>query len=186
MRAFRPELSPSAVGPQLGTHYKIYRYHQASVLSAVLGCFYLLMAWIFLPLENQHWQNIRRHHHHFFPHIDSRRPRPLDIVRYAIQSVWLLITKTPSRMAYNFALIHHAIRIHHRIIAAYDKLFMRLSAQAVTLKDEAASQQKDEHLTLRWITIGTLSCVALVIAILCITQPFNPAAQFVFWLILWG
>ncbi|MCS3431277.1 UDP-forming cellulose synthase catalytic subunit [Klebsiella sp. BIGb0407] len=186
MRAFRPVLSPSSVGPQLGTHYKIYRYHQASVLSAILGCFWLLTAWIFLPLENQQWQNIRRNRHYLYPHIDPSRPRPLDILRYAIQSLWLLITKTPSKMAYNFELINHAVRLHNRIIAAYDKIFIRLSAQAVTLKDEADPQQKNVHPTLRWVIIGTLSSIAMVIAILCITQPFNPAAQFVFWLILWG
>ena len=180
MRAFSPELSPSSVGPELGAHYKIYRYNQASVLSAVLGCFCLLMAWIFLPLENQHWQNIRRNRHKLYPHIDPSRPRPLDILRYAIQSLWLLITKTPSKMVYDFRLINHAIRLHHRIIAAYDKLFMRLSAQAMTLKDETEPQQKDVHHTLRWIIIGTLSSIAMVIAILCITQPFNPAAQLVF------
>lgn len=186
MKTLRPELSPSSVGPQLGPHYKIYRYHQASILSAVLGCFYLLMAWSFLPLENHHWQIIRRNRHNLYPHIDPCRPQPLDILRYAIQSLWLLIAKTPSKMTYDFALINHAIRLYHRIITAYDKLFMRLSAQAVTLKNETAPQQKNAHHTLRWITIGTLSSIALVIAILCITQPFNPAAQFVFWLILWG
>ena len=186
MRAFTPALSPSSAGPQLATHYKIYRYHQTPRLSAILGCFYLLIAWCFLPLENQNWQKIRRNHPNFYPQINASRPRPLDILRYAIQSLWLLISKTPSKMAYDFAFINHAIRLHRRIITAYDKLFIRLSKQAVTLQDDTVPQPKNRHITLRMITIGTLCSMAMVIAILCITQPFNPAAQLVFWLILWG
>lgn len=186
MTLFRSTQASLPSGLRLGAQYKIYRSHSASPLSAALGCFYLLMAWLFLPLENEQWQKISRNRQQLYPHIDPNRPRPLDILRYAIQSLWLLITKTPSSMAYNFEIVNRAIRMHNRILAVYDRLFMRFCQQATTVKEQPESQQPYSSPVLRGIAIGALVFVALVIAILCITQPFNPIAQLVFWLILWG
>lgn len=48
-------------------------------------------AWIFIPLEHPRWQRIRAEHKNLYPHINASRPRPLDPVRYLIQTCWLLI-----------------------------------------------------------------------------------------------
>ena len=83
------------VGERLSERYDDYRQHGASVLSAFLGCLWASLAWAFMPLETPRWQAIREHHGDYFPHINPHRPRPLDPLRYLLQSLWLLATRVP-------------------------------------------------------------------------------------------
>ena len=80
------------VSARLSEHYRHYRRHGASTLSAALGCLWMILAWIFIPLEHPRWQRIRAQHREFYPHINPDKPRPLDPARYAIQAVWLVAT----------------------------------------------------------------------------------------------
>lgn len=49
-------------------------------------------------------------------------------------------------------------------------------------------QKELEHLhpQLRRLVLGTITFFSLILALLCITQPFNPLSQFIFLLLLWG
>ncbi len=40
------------VNARLIGRYRDYRRHGASALSATLGCFWMILAWIFIPLEH--------------------------------------------------------------------------------------------------------------------------------------
>lgn len=73
------------VNARLIGRYRDYRRHGASAFSATLGCFWMILAWIFIPLEHPRWQRIRAEHKNLYPHINASRPRPLDPVRYLIQ-----------------------------------------------------------------------------------------------------
>lgn len=66
------------VNARLIGRYRDYRRHGASAFSATLGCFWLILAWIFIPLEHPRWQRIRAEHKNLYPHINASRPRPLD------------------------------------------------------------------------------------------------------------
>ncbi|ELE1998588.1 cellulose synthase [Shigella flexneri] len=79
------------VNARLIGRYRDYRRHGASAFSATLGCFWMILAWIFIPLEHPRWQRIRAEHKNLYTHINASRPRPLDPVRYLIQTCWLLI-----------------------------------------------------------------------------------------------
>lgn len=59
----------------------------------------MILAWIFIPLEHPRWQRIRAEHKNLYPHINASRPRPLDPVRYLIQTCWLLISCIAQRNA---------------------------------------------------------------------------------------
>lgn len=48
-----------------------------------------------MPLETPRWQAILARHETYFPHINPHRPRPLDPLRYLLQSLWLLTTRVP-------------------------------------------------------------------------------------------
>lgn len=76
------------VSSRLSERYRHYRHHGASSLSAALGCFWMILAWMFIPLEHPRWQIIRARHGELYPHINPDKPRPLDPARYAIQSIW--------------------------------------------------------------------------------------------------
>ena len=47
------------VSSRLSERYRHYRHHGASSLSAALGCFWMILAWMFIPLEHPRWQRIR-------------------------------------------------------------------------------------------------------------------------------
>lgn len=50
------------VNARLIGRYREYRRHGASPFSATLGCFWLILAWVFIPLEHPRWQRIRAEH----------------------------------------------------------------------------------------------------------------------------
>ena len=83
------------VAERLSERYGDYRQHGASWLSATLGCLWAALAWALIPLETPRWQAILTRHGDYFPHINPHRPRPLDPLRYLLQSVWLLVTRVP-------------------------------------------------------------------------------------------
>ncbi len=80
------------VSARLRARYRHFRQHGASGFSAALGCFWMILAWMFIPLEHPRWQQLRAQQQHWFPHINPDRPRPLDPARYLIQAIWLVVT----------------------------------------------------------------------------------------------
>lgn len=81
------------VSKGLSERYMNYRRHSAPPFSALLGCLLVALGWIFLPLENARWQSILSRRGFYWPQIDSNRPRPLDLARYALQTLWLLVVR---------------------------------------------------------------------------------------------
>ena len=59
------------VNARLIGRYRDYRRHGASAFSATLGCFWMILAWIFIPLEHPRWQRIRAEHKNLYPHINA-------------------------------------------------------------------------------------------------------------------
>lgn len=55
------------VSSRLSERYRHYRHHGASSLSAALGCFWMILAWMFIPLEHPRWQRIRARHGELYP-----------------------------------------------------------------------------------------------------------------------
>ncbi|PIN63890.1 UDP-forming cellulose synthase catalytic subunit, partial [Klebsiella pneumoniae] len=74
---------------------KVNWRYGASWLSASLGCLWASLVWALMPLETPRWQAILARHETYFPHINPHRPRPLDPLRYLLQSLWLLTTRVP-------------------------------------------------------------------------------------------
>lgn len=54
------------VNARLIGRYRDYRRHGASAFSATLGCFWMILAWIFIPLEHPRWQRIRAEHKNLY------------------------------------------------------------------------------------------------------------------------
>ena len=55
------------VSSRLSERYRHYRRHGASWFSATLGCFWMILAWMFIPLEHPRWQRIRARHSELYP-----------------------------------------------------------------------------------------------------------------------
>ena len=165
--------------------YRDYRRHGASAFSATLGCFWMILAWIFIPLEHPRWQRIRAEHKNLYPHINASRPRPLDPVRYLIQTCWLLIgasrKETPKPRRRAFSGLQNIRGRYHQ--------WMNELPERVSHKTQHLDEKKElGHLSAgaRRLILGIIVTFSLILALICVTQPFNPLAQFIFLMLLWG
>jgi cellulose synthase (UDP-forming) len=169
----------------LNARYQHYRDHGAPRFSAALGCFWAILAWMFIPLEHPRWQQLRAQQNHWFPHIDPDRPRPLDPARYLIQTLWLMVTlplgepRSPRRQ--------HFARL--RVLRGRWHNFLETLPERMTQRTGHLDAKKElGHINpkVRRIILGTVVVFSFLLAIVCITQPFNPLSQFVFLILLWG
>lgn len=167
----------------LADRYRLYRqYNEASSLGAALGCFWLAMAWFFLKLESPRWQQIRSQQTTLFPHIDAQRPRPLDIVRYAIQSLWLIVFSA-HRSVKNYGLGERFKGLHNRYHDWLKSLPDKVQEHGAEESEEAFNRLGQG---VRRIILGVMCVFSTILALLCISQPFDLSSQFVFVLLLWG
>ncbi|MFP2469227.1 UDP-forming cellulose synthase catalytic subunit [Pseudescherichia vulneris] len=177
-------LAPLA-GARLRARYLDYRQHNASWLGATLGCFWVALAWLLFPLEHPRWQQIRANHHTYYPHIDAHRPRPLDPVRYLLQSLWLVATRPMGeRKNFNWKGLKALTGARGRYHQWMEDLPERMSKKTEHInhkKELAHVNPKLRKLILSVVVVGSL-----LLALVCVTQPFNPLSQFIFLLLLWG
>lgn len=173
------------VNARLIGRYRDYRRHGASAFSATLGCFWMILAWIFIPLEHPRWQRIRAEHKNLYPHINASRPRPLDPVRYLIQTCWLLIgasrKETPKPRRRAFSGLQNIRGRYHQ--------WMNELPERVSHKTQHLDEKKElGHLSAgaRRLILGIIVTFSLILALICVTQPFNPLAQFIFLMLLLG
>uniref|UniRef100_S0DF04 Cellulose synthase catalytic subunit [UDP-forming] n=1 Tax=termite gut metagenome TaxID=433724 RepID=S0DF04_9ZZZZ len=177
-------LAPEA-GARLRARYKDYRQHKASWLGATLGCFWVALAWMLLPLELPRWQYIRANHAVFFPHINPHRPRPLDPFRYLLQSLWLIIMRQRSQQpAFRWEGFKKLRGVQGRYHQWLEDLPERMSQKSD--RRERRKEMADVNPVLRKVILGTVIVGSLILALICVTQPFNPMSQFIFLLLLWG
>lgn len=143
------------------------------------------LARIFIPLEHPRWQRIRAEHKNLYPHINASRPRPLDPVRYLIQTCWLLIgasrKETPKPRRRAFSGLQNIRGRYHQ--------WMNELPERVSHKTQHLDEKKElGHLSAgaRRLILGIIVTFSLILALICVTQPFNPLAQFIFLMLLWG
>lgn len=146
------------VNARLIGRYRDYRRHGASAFSATLGCFWMILAWIFIPL---------------------------DPVRYLIQTCWLLIgasrKETPKPRRRAFSGLQNIRGRYHQ--------WMNELPERVSHKTQHLDEKKElGHLSAgaRRLILGIIVTFSLILALICVTQPFNPLAQFIFLMLLWG
>ena len=175
-----------AASQRLSVRYHTYRRNGAPPFSAALGCLWFILAWTLLPLENANWTRLRKQQAQLYPHINPLRPRPLDAVRYTLQSLWLLIRLPEKRQGQwvNFKSLDRMQAWRTSWYGWLDKLPERFSQHT----DHLENEKELGHLShgLRRFVLGVVTVFSGVLALLCITQPFNPLAQFTFLVLLWG
>lgn len=173
------------VSARLSERYQGYRRHGASPFSAALGCLWMILAWIVFPLEHPRWQRIRDEHKALYPHINAARPRPLDPARYLIQTLWLvMISSTKERHEPRWRSFARLKDVRGRYHQWMDTLPERVRQKTTHLEKE----KELGHLSngARRFILGVIVTFSLILALICITQPFNPLSQFIFLLLLWG
>ena len=173
------------VSSRLSEHYRHFRRHGASAFSAALGCFWMILAWMFIPLEHPRWQRIRARHGELYPHINPNRPRPLDPARYLIQAIWLVVTSSRSeKITPHWRSFSRVQQLRERYHQWLDRLPDSVSDKTSHLDNH--KELGHLHPGLRRFILGVIVVFSLILALVCITQPFNPLAQFTFLILLWG
>lgn len=173
------------VSARLSERYQGYRRHGASPFSAALGCLWTILAWIVFPLEHPRWQRIRAGHKALYPHINAARPRPLDPARYLIQTLWLvMISSAKERHEPRWRSFARLQGVRGRYHQWMDTLPERVRQKTTHLEKE----KELGHLSnaARRFILGVIVTFSLILALICITQPFNPLSQFIFLVLLWG
>ncbi|MFS2221585.1 UDP-forming cellulose synthase catalytic subunit [Pantoea sp. B65] len=177
-----------AVSQALSQRYRGYRRCGAGRFAATLHCLWVILGWSLLRLENPGWQNVMRQRPALYPHISAGHPRPADALRYLIQSLWLLLFlplyHAAHRRPRRFNLFRALARGRKRFNLWLGALPKRAQQQKLPGRSEARLDEMDP----RWrkLLYGLCATVATLLALLCITQPFDLFTQFIFVLLLWA
>lgn len=166
-------------------HRAQWKANGVSDIGLILYSFLLALAWIVFPLERKAWRQIRLHFTQLYPHIDPKAPRCGDGLRWCLQTLFLL-SHTPSRekrsLRWVRGLVSNLSALYERIVQPVaervTRLLLRYSNIVHSVNNDAPHQDKAPW----WQTacVYALLAVALVLASLCITQPFHIEGQVLF------
>ena len=168
--------------------YRIYRANKSSILPAFIMSLSLFLLGIFCNTNSSAWRKLRSNRGIYFSNINPLRPRPLDPLRYITQLCWLCVFKPrPAQKSQKY------VSTICRPILAF-RSHMHLWLASLPNKYENDSQDDNDNTGLRfsqltWIKkLGfiIITLVTSLVALLCITQPFDLWSQFIFVVLLWG
>ncbi|HDJ1438579.1 TPA: UDP-forming cellulose synthase catalytic subunit [Serratia rubidaea] len=163
--------------------YRGYRRSGSSALTALLTTLLVVCGWTLLRFESPAWQRIRAGRAYWFPHLSPSRPRPADALRYLLQGLWLLLFRSGRGPRTRFTFSGwRSLRL--RYLNAMQRLPHRLAEAGVEQRTTARLGRMNRHV--RRILFILAGVLAALLALLCISQPFDLSAQFVFVLLLWG
>lgn len=164
------------------------RQHGAGFFTVTLHLLWCVLAWSLLRLETPSWQRILQQRQRYYPQISPLRPRPLDVLRYTLQSLWLLLVLP----------LDNSARSERQRLNAFSSLFRwrqqlyqwlgRVPEQLAKTGLHLRAEQRLQKLPapVRQLMFIAAAIVASLLALLCISQPFGITTQCVFVLLLWG
>ena len=158
-------------------------------LSLLLNSLGLLLAWLFVPLESGYWRNVRENRRNLYPHVNFDRPTVADIVRVALQSVVLFVVYTFDWQ--RFRRENPLARLVTGVTSSVGTLGEKIGALGSrwlsgigSLSEEGVEHRPDPvsgpKKRLQSILVGTAAVLAIGLAVLCITQPFDFSGQVIF------
>ncbi|MGL5344093.1 MAG: UDP-forming cellulose synthase catalytic subunit [Plesiomonas sp.] len=182
---FAPEFTAS-----IQARYQRYHRHWRSPI-ALCGVVLWLLIWSVFRLESPACQWLSQNKQTLYPLLRQPKRQFADPLRLLIQTIWLLL-----RGAYNHktniaqkisklsaALFGHLSTLKQRLYHKINTFQYYNSPLLRSLSEKGPWYQTNNWLTaaLRW---GYL-VIALLLAVLCITEPFGLLAQLTFVIILW-
>ncbi|GKX55630.1 cellulose synthase catalytic subunit [Leminorella grimontii] len=190
LKAVASIIIPSGPLKAIAARYSAYRQCGSWPLTALLYCVGYVAVWSVLCLESPAWRQVRESREAWFPQVSAERPRAADVIRYVVQGAWLVTVrqeKSPSLLTLRRWSRSLRTWCHGRYHQATQWLH-HLPDLAQKGKWESRSEERlrSLHPTLRKVVFIFFSLLAAVLAIICVSQPFDLFAQFIFVLLLWG
>ena len=172
----------------LQSRARVARQHGAGRLTVMLHLLWCVLAWSLLRLEMPGWQRLLQQRQRYYPQISPLRPRPLDVVRYAMQSLWLMLVLPLDNSARSerkrFNAFGPLFRWRQQFYQWLGALPAHIAKTGIHLRTEQQLQKLPPRV--RQLLFIVAAIVASLLALLCISQPFGITTQFVFVLLLWG
>lgn len=166
--------------------YLGYRRQRTPALTATIQCTLAIVGWTLFRFESPAWQAIRANRRQLYPQISPERPRPADILRYLVQSLWLILMlpREASRRTERQRLEASPMaRWRKRFYDGLHRLPERAKRRGLEGRIERRLTRLPPLLRKALFTLAVL--VATALALLCISQPFDIWTQFIFVLVLW-
>ncbi|GAB3379046.1 UDP-forming cellulose synthase catalytic subunit [Spongiibacter taiwanensis] len=174
---------------QLGRYERRFRYFEKegvvpNLFGRLLVGYWLVLADIFLQptiKSVESWQWLPR----LFPQINFSRPVPGDLLRFAIQTLWLLFVQDRADRAHRVKQVYRIAdlrskKVLFKFIALLRLQVIRLERRARKIQDGPPEAAGPRILgLLRWRDVLLVILVA-ALAGLCITVPFSLEAQAAF------
>ncbi|EKT57234.1 UDP-forming cellulose synthase catalytic subunit [Providencia burhodogranariea] len=167
--------------------YRIYRANQSSFFASIIMCLGLFFLGMICNTNSEAWRKLKAKHQYYYANINPISPKPLDFLRYFTQSVCLLVFKFPSKQHSNTALLRsffvfcnrYRTRFHHWLGKLPNKFELGVGSD-----EKKIVRFSQLSLTKKSVYLLTTTLIILV-ALLCITQPFDLLSQFIFVISLW-
>ncbi|WP_449430345.1 UDP-forming cellulose synthase catalytic subunit [Pseudomonas putida] len=165
---------------------------------AVLFTLGVWLAFLLLRLESPAWQALLAERQRLFPQFVNKRPSLGDPLRLLLQSFWLLLLRREPRLrapgllacvcsgaASQARMIWQLLgQYRSRLAEGMKQLPARFRASA--FKRDAVQRLGRLSVLGRRLFYTALTLFAVVLALLCVTEPFAYKAQLVFIFLLWG
>ncbi|OXY83414.1 UDP-forming cellulose synthase catalytic subunit [Oceanimonas doudoroffii] len=171
--------------------YAALRRRGSSRVTALWLTGWQLLAWLLLRLEQPAWRYLLNARG--LAHLEHRAPRPGDPLRYLIQGGWLLLVRPrPERgvsirtwLRKGLAWLRRRREQQQRWLRS--RLFRSL-AGSVSAPRAVRSRAwwRERGRSKRRLTIWVILGLALMLALLGVTQPFDYTAQLLFVVVLWS
>ncbi|MDN0084377.1 UDP-forming cellulose synthase catalytic subunit [Crenobacter sp. SG2305] len=154
---------------------------------------------LFLVAPPEGWHAWGRQARRFFPHVDFDRLRLSDALRIVLQCLWLLLVRRPGEARHGLDLRQVLPRERRRwserrhLEGALRLYWLRFKAWAVrrfpALLDRSRLRGSVEHAALHpfwdhWLASYACYALAVLLAVVCITTPFDIASQALFVVLL--
>jgi hypothetical protein len=158
----------------LQSRARVARQHGAGRLTVMLHLLWCVLAWSLLRLEMPGWQRLLQQRQRYYPQISPLRPRPLDVVRYAMQSLWLMLVLPLDNSARSerkrFNAFGPLFRWRQQFYQWLGALPAHMAKTGIHLHIEQQLQKLPPRV--RQLLFIVAAIVASLLALLCISQPF--------------
>lgn len=165
--------------------YTTARGNGASRFASALHLFWSVLGLMLLRFETPGWQRIIQQRRRLYPHVSPERPRPLDILRYLIQTLWLLVILPQSDDARGgFRGLGALSGWRHHGYRWLDRAVAHSQTQGIDVRIEQWLKRLSP--LVRRSLFAVTALFATLLALLCISQPFGLMTQFIFVVLLWS
>lgn len=163
---------------------ELCRQRGAGPTAAALCSLLIALAWLLLRLESPVWQRLLRRHAELYPQLAGKPLTLGDPLRYAVQTLWLLLWRPGSAGKGGLSAGWQCLGGGWTVaMGRTDRLAQRLAASPWSRFEGWLERLP---LSLRRVLLLSLGVAAGLMALVCITAPFDLVGQAVFVLLLWG